>query len=416
VGLRYAVGVGVAVSVAVGACGDGSSPDVDAGQAAGRELPSAAADRLLWEPPRAHPVMAASDGQLLVVGGIDQLPDEPDLLRVASDAVLVDLATGEESLLAAPEADVPVHVLGAAADPEGFVVTGQRCAGGDRLPADEWSCRPGTATAFRLSADDRSWEEIPFPESVSPLRGDTPWTFQPTMGTVPDGSVFVVALTGPASPGSDPTPVLVLDRERWVEVASLADVRPVGACATADAIYVLTSVTSTSEEGTPPPAEMELYEAPIGGGDAVAVDIPDVDTSFGGIAVAAACDRSGVYLTSSTPDPSEPMQLYARRGTEWRLVGGDWEAGIVTRLASAPNGIAVVSQSIAGEDALVALTVHAGEDTAERIAGENVERALVTDRSSGNFVTVGPLPRLSLELAPDPDRPPGPVTADHLAP
>jgi hypothetical protein len=363
--------------------------------------------------------MAASGGQLLVVGGIDQVPDEPDVLRVASEAVLVDLETGEASELAAPEADVPVHVLGAAADPEGFVVIGQRCAGGDRLPAEDWLCQPGTATAFRLGADDRSWEEIPFPESVSPLRGDAPWTFQPTVGTVPDGGVFVVARTGPASSGSDPTLVLVLDGERWVEVASVPDVRPVGACATADAIHVLTSITSVTSvpgEGTPPPAEMTLYEVSLDGGGAEAVDLPEVDTSIGGVAVAAACDRSSVYLTSSTPDPSVPMQLYARRGTAWRLMGGDWEAGIVTRMASAPNGVAVVSQAIAGEDDLVARTVHADEDTAERVEGENVERELVTDPGSGNFVTVGPLPRLSLELAPEPDQPSEPVTVDELAP
>jgi len=389
------------------------------GQSVGRALPSAVADRVLWEPPRVPPVMAASSGQLLVVGGIDQVPDEPGLLRVEREAVLVDLETGEASQLAAPEADVPVHVLGAAADPEGFVVIGQRCVGGDRLPAEDWLCRPGTATAFRLSADARSWEEIPFPESVSPPRGDTPWTFLPTVGTVPDGGVFVVARTGPAGPGSDPTLVLVLDGGRWVEVASLPDVRPVGACATAEAIHVLTSVTSVTPvpgEGTPPPAEMVLYEAPVGGGGAVAVDLPEVDASIGGVAVAAACDRSGVYSTSSTPDPSVPMQLYVRRGTAWRLVGGDWEAGIVTRMASAPNGIAVVGQTIAGEGALVARTVHAVEDTAERVGAENVTRELVTDQANGNFVTVGPLPRLSLELSPEPDQPSEPVTADELAP
>lgn len=131
---------------------------------------------------------------------------------------------------------------------------------------------------------------------------------------------------------------------------------------------------------------------------------PEVDASFGGVAVALGCDRSGPYLTSSTPAPDAPMVLFGRHDGRWQAIGGDWPPGIVHELASAPDGIAVTSMALTA-NRFDAHTIAANAGDAVTAPARHGERQFVPDATSGDFVTVGPLPSLRLdqgsETAPD---------------
>lgn len=380
---------GLLACVVVGCGGDDGSSDVDAGQEPGVELRGAAADRLALLPPQIVPHLAAADGQLLMVGGVEST-DEPAFLRLAAEAVLVDTRTGEQEELDAPRADGPVHVAAAAGGSEGFVVTGERCAEGDRLPADDWLCSPGSGTAFLLEPGSRIWKEIPFADELSPARTDQRWTFQSQLGATPDGQVFALVRSGPSDVDAvKSTRLLVLEAGSWIERAVLPDQRTPSVCATDDAFYTQSSAPSDppTGDGTPPAADLTLNEVPLGGGEPEAVSLPEVDASFGGVAVALGCDRSGPYLTSSTPAPDAPMVLFGRRDGRWQAIGGDWPPGIVHELASAPDGIAVTSMALTA-NRFDAHTIAANAGDAVTAPARHGERQFVPDATSGGFVTV----------------------------
>lgn len=412
--VRVVVFAGLAYVVVGCGGGDGSS-DVEAGQAPGVELRGVAADRLTLEAPQISPEFAAANGQLLLVGGIESTED-PAFLRLADDAVIVDTGTGEAEVIDAPRADVPVHVAAAVGGTDGFVVTGQRCREGDQLPADDWFCSPGSGTAFVLERGARAWTEIPFSDELSPARTEEPWTFQSRLGATPDGQVFALVFSGPSdAAAAKSTRLLVLEDGSWTGRTVLPIEQAPRVCATQDAFYALTSTPSTSPigDGQPPPADMTLYEIPNRGGEPETVPLPEIDASYGGVAVALACDRSGPYLTSSTAAPDAPMVLFGRREGQWRAIGGDWSPGIVDRMASAPDGIAVVSMALSA-DRFDTHTVSANADNVVTAPARYGERRFVADATSGDFVTVGPIS--TLRLAPEPSTSQGPITVDRVGP
>lgn len=345
------------------------------------------------------------DGQVLLVGGLEQA--DTGALRVPGEAVVVDASTGGSSTVPAPEADMSTRVVEATGGVDGFVVIGARCPEGDRLSILEPVCSARSATAFLLRPGADVWEEIPFPDRVSPPRTPEPWTFQSLVAATPGGDVFALVSGGPNEIAYPPWRLLVLRDGEWVERATMPDVDPKGVCASREAYYVLTSDTSpppTGEhqpgpgrEGPPPPARMALYEVPFGGGEPSPVSLPDVDTSMAGVAVSLACDRGGPYLTSSTPTSDAPMVVFARRAGRWETVEGDWSPGLVQRTHSAPDGVAIEVTMLRP----IRLTVHtvaAGEQAARALDPRFGHRLLAPDPVDGGFVTVGPLPHLSTEL------------------
>jgi hypothetical protein len=406
----------VTVCGLAGCGGDGGlSAETEAGHVPGVELSGAAVERIRAEAPEVLPELAAAQGELLVVGGIEST-DDPMFLEVAPDAFVVDTATGEASDIDAPRADVPVRVQGAAGGTNGFVVVAERCTDGHQLPVEDWLCAPGSGTAFLLANGSDTWEEIPFPDEVSPSRGEAPWTFQAQVGATPAGDVFAVVRSGPSAPeGPKVTRLVVLADGSWTVRSALRDEPVIGACASDEGFFVLTSTSSAPPvgDGTPPSADMALYEVPPAGGDPRSVALPDVDTSFGGVAVALACDGSGAYLTSSTSSPDAPMLLFGRRGGDWQSIGGQWPAGIVQRLASAPDGVAVVSMAMTA-DGFDAHTVSAGEDETTTLEPRYGERQFVPDATAGDFVTVGPISSYALGV--ESDITPQAVTIDRVDP
>ncbi|HEX6237264.1 MAG TPA: hypothetical protein VFZ68_08720 [Acidimicrobiales bacterium] len=186
---RLAVAVMIAAS-----CGGGAADHAETGRSSGVDLPEAASDHF-GSPPAVRPEVAAANGQVLLVGGVEQAG--ADALRAPDEAVVVDVSTGDSSTVPAPEADMPTLVVEAVGGVDGFVVIGARCREGDRLPALEPVCPPRSATAFLLRPGADAWEEIPFPDRISPPRTSEPWTFQSLVGATPGGDVFALISSGP---------------------------------------------------------------------------------------------------------------------------------------------------------------------------------------------------------------------------
>lgn len=412
---RYtAVALGLAALIAA-SCGQGRQASVgaDGGASQRTPLPSAVIERIRADPPSVAPEMAASGGNLLVVGGLELVEDTEPFLRVAAEAVLVDVSSGKAEPIPAPESGGPVYILGATADQEGFIVVGQRCTDGGRLPLDDWLCAPGSGTAFRLDLDaPHEWREIPFPESA-PSLANVATTFQPIVGTTPAGQAFVAVRSGVSGPTPKLVRILTLEGEVWKPIAEFPDARVVEACASSEAFFVLTSGTSVQTNESASSTEFTLHEVPITGGGPSEVSLPDVDTSMGGVAVAMACDRSGPYLTSSKPNLESPMSVLALRGGKWQQIVGDWTPELVHRLGSAPNGVVLVSLVTRRAETLMVRVIGAGETTARALPSEYVSRHFIADATSGGFITVGPV--ASLGVAAEQDNA-SDVTVDRLEP
>jgi hypothetical protein len=387
-------------------CSDGGEESVGTAQVPGRELSAEVADRLIWTAPRVPPEMAATGDEILVVGGLDVVESD-GLLRLPDSALLVDTAADTVTEVPTPRSDTSVHVVDAAADASGFVVAGLRCDDAG-FSVGEYECLPGSGASFRLDTDSASWRELSLPAEVTPANPDEPWVFQPELGLAPDGRVFMVVRAGPTG-ASGPLPfrLLYLDGDRWLHGAELSTDLVVDACAAADGVYVLSSLPGeTVVEGSPPPATLRLVRTGLDGGALAPVDLPDIDTSIGGAAVAMACDKTGPYVTSSRPDPSADLALYALRGEAWTQIDGDWGNAIPLEVASAAEGVALVNLTPAGSGRTAqAFTVSASSGTAAALGGDSGLRRFEPDPTTGGFVAVGPLPDLAADAgAPDSPR------------
>lgn len=387
-------GVLVLVVASVVSCSDEARDDVRTTPASGEELPIALSERLLWNAPRVPPETAVSDGAILAVGGLD-VAEQDGRVRLPESGLLVDLDAGTTTEVPAVPSHTPVQVIDAAGDASGFVVVGLYCDE-TGFGVGEYECLPGTGASFRLDGDGRSWRELPLPSEVVPSGSADIWVFQPQLGVGPEGNVFMIVRAGPVGTGSAlPFHLLHLDGDRWVHATELSPNLVVDACAAADGVYVLSSLPGeTVMEGPPPPAVLRLDKVAPGSREPVPVDLPDIDASIGGAAVAMACDRGGPYVTSSPPAPDASLTLHARRSGRWMRVDGDWGNAITAEIASAPDGIVLINHVDDGRGRVSrAFTVSASGSSATALDGDSGLRRFEPDVSSGGFVAVGPLPQ-----------------------
>lgn len=401
-----ASGLLVAGVASLVSCAGGSEADVATARAPGRELPAEVADRLTWEAPRVPPEVAADGDAILLAGGLDV--DEADgRLRLPSSALLVDTAAGTATEVAAPRSGTPVHVSDVATDRSGFVVVGSRCDDAG-FGLGEYECLPGSGASFRLDPGTGAWRELPLPPEVAPTDPGRSWSFQPELGSAPDGRAFMIVRAGPFGPsGPRPVRLLVLDGDRWLHVADLPADLVVDACASADGVYVLSRLPGdTVLEGPLPPAKLQLVRVDLDGGAPVPVDLPDIDTSIAGVAVTMACDEAGPYLTSAPPDATVDLALYAWRDGTWTRIDGDWGNTFPVAFTSGADGVALVVDPAPGSgEAARAFTVAAGATSATALGDDSGLRRFEPDPATGGFVALGPLARpRAADDAPDPAR------------
>jgi hypothetical protein len=387
-GLIYMIGV-LSLTPIVG-CGSDEPAVQVAGDPTATAMPEDASNRLLAGPPATEPSLAASGGQLLVVGGLQVAEDDAGrFLRAAEDALIVDVATGESQSIAAPGAERPILVRGAVGDSEGFVVIGQVCTEARRLDANGWECSPNTGVAYRLNLDGAlDWTEIPLPEAAAGAH-DSLVSFEPIIGSTPAGQAFAAVQSGP--PSSEPLPVrlMVLDDAGWMQVAEVGGVRMRAACASTSAFYILAERPAESAS-----AALVLLEVAADSASPIEVALPELNASFGGIAVQLACDRSGPYVTTAAPDLNVPMSTLRWRDGVWTPIGGDWSAELVHRMTSASAGVVVVSLGAAGAARYRARSIGADQLTSAPLPAEDAARLFVPDPVNDDFVAVGPIPRL----------------------
>lgn len=191
----------------------------------------------------------------MVVGGLEPSNGTgAPWLSVPPDALVIDVTTGESTSVPAPTAGEPMLTLDAVGTRAGFVVIGQTCPEGDRLPPEEPMCETGDPVSLRYEPASEEWQPIVLPDSVRPPHDGEAFTFQPRLATTPDGGAFLVVRSGRAATADEATRLLVLSDDTGTEQALLPSTRIVGACATSEAFYLLTSETSPMQGAAGLPA------------------------------------------------------------------------------------------------------------------------------------------------------------------
>ncbi|MGQ0832842.1 MAG: hypothetical protein ACT4OV_14315, partial [Microthrixaceae bacterium] len=399
----------LALSLAVSGCANAGRNDarldVGVGQGAVVALSPEVAARLVSG--QRH--LAATQGKLLAVGGLDAVTNEPGYLQVPDSALLVDVDTGEATELPAPRSDVPVHVLGATADANGFLVLGARCANGNRLDARDWGCEGGAAVAFRLDLNGAAkWQSLELPASFE--QREAQMVFQVvTLDVTATGKAFALVQNGPASePGRPARQALVLEAGSWHVAAELSSDRLLGACGAGDTTYVLQE-TGAQAGG------VALTAVALEDGALTSVHLPDLYTGYGATAVRLGCDASGPYLTTSKPDDVTPLTLYALREGSWAPIGGDWAPSVIDSITSASIGVAV--RTFHTSPARYEIRMVRAGDTAARTLPESAQyRTLVPEFGGDSFVTVGPFPAPFAEEDGTPDSKTQAMTIERVKP